>query len=98
MIYNIPHEEDIQELKDSLTNKMFIKSGTISSANTTAATTTLATDTSMINASTDIANVWFSNPSLITSDYTIATNASGQVTINCTNSAQVTVYVVLFNP
>lgn len=85
-------------LQGAITNKMFIKSGTISSAHTSAATTTLATDTAKINASTDIANVWFSNPSLITSNYTIATNANGQVTINCTNSAQVTVYVVLFNP
>lgn len=90
--------EELSELRGALTNKMFIKSGTISSAHTSAATTTLATDTAKINASTDIANVWFSNPSLITSDYTVATNANGQVTINCTNSAQVTVYVVLFNP
>ncbi len=86
------------DLKGSLTSKLFIKSGTISSAHTSSTTTTLATDTSKINANTDIANVWFSNPANVTSDYTIATNASGQVQITCTNSAAVTVYVVLFNP
>ena len=85
-------------LNGSLTSKLFIKSGTISSAHTSSTTTTLATDTSKINANTDIANVWFSNPANVTSDYTIATNASGQVQITCTNSAAVTVYVVLFNP
>ena len=57
-----------------------------------------SSDTSKINANTDIANVWFSDPANVTSDYTIATNASGQVQITCTNSAAVTVYVVLFNP
>lgn len=86
------------EVKGSLTNKLFIKSGTISSAHTSSTTTTLATDTSKINANTDIANVWFNTPANITSDYTITTNASGQVQITCTNSAAVTVYVVLFNP
>ena len=90
--------DELTELKGSLTNKLFIKSGTISSAHTSSTTTTLATDTSMINANTDIANVWFNNPANVTSDYTITTNASGQVQITCTNSAAVTVYVVLFNP
>lgn len=90
--------KELQELNDSLTNKLFIKSGTISSANLTQTTTTLATDTEKINANTDIANVWFDNPANIMSNYTITTNANGQVQITCTNSAAVTVYVVLFNP
>ncbi len=91
-------QTQINALNGAITSKLFIKSGTISAAHTSSTTTTLATDTSLVNANTDIANVWFSNPEYITSNYTIATNASGQVQITCTNSAAVTVYVVLFNP
>lgn len=84
-------------LNGAINKKVFIKSGTISSAHASATTTTLATDTTLINANTEIANVWFSQPIYIVSAYTVSTNNSGQLQINCANTDQVTVSVLLIN-
>lgn len=92
MIFNIPHEEDIQELKGSLNSKCLYLTGIACSATTG---NFVDYSNSAITTSHVLAECVFANPAAITTDVTWNTDTAGKLIMNGTCTTATTVNVVL---